>query len=182
MRVIAGESGGRRLLAPRGEATRPSAERVRESIFSMLVSLGALEGAVVWDLFSGSGALGIEALSRGAAHATFVDSSRRAVLAARSNLSRLGYGLERAEVVCSDALHWAEGAEAADVDVVFADPPYSWQDWAALLSALERLAPLVVLETGGEVELPAPWRAVRARRYGGTLVTLAQVDYEARRQ
>jgi 16S rRNA (guanine966-N2)-methyltransferase len=169
------------LLAPAGGATRPSADRVRESMFSMLGSYRALEGAVVWDLFSGSGALGIEALSRGAKRATFVDRSRRAVLAARSNLARLGYGRERARVVCSEVLRWAESAHAEDenVDLVFADPPYAWQGWHALLFALAPAAPLVVLETGGDVELPAPWRAVKERRYGGSLVTLAEVDDRA---
>ena len=76
MRVIAGEKGGRRLLAPPGHGTRPTSDRVREAAFSMLDSLGVLDGARVWDLFAGSGAMGIEALSRGAAHATFVEQAK----------------------------------------------------------------------------------------------------------
>src|SRR5580658_9848030 len=117
MRVIAGENGGRRLVAPSGRATRPTSDRVREAIFSMLESLmldssvtgspTTLEGAMVWDLFAGSGAMGIEALSRGAAHATFVDQARPAVSAVRANLAALGYGPERASVVSSDVLRWA---------------------------------------------------------------------------
>ena len=92
MRVIAGELGGRRLQTARGDATRPTAERVREALFSML---GELDGAVVLDLFAGSGALGIEALSRGAARATFVERAPRALAALRANIAALALG-ERA--------------------------------------------------------------------------------------
>ena len=112
MRVIAGEKGGRRLLAPPGHGTRPTSDRVREAAFSMLESLGVLDGARVWDLFAGSGAMGIEALSRGAAQATFVDQAYGAVSAIRANLAALGYGRSRATVVCADVLSWV--AQTAD--------------------------------------------------------------------
>ena len=112
MRVIAGEKGGRRLLAPPGHGTRPTSDRVREAAFSMLDSLGVLDGARVWDLFAGSGAMGIEALSRGAAHATFVEQAKGAVSATRANLAALGYGSSRATVVCADVLSWV--AQTAD--------------------------------------------------------------------
>ncbi len=121
----------------------------------MLESAGVLAGARVWDLFAGSGALGIEALSRGAARATFVDQARSAVSAARANLAKLGYGPDRAKVVCGDALTWAQarglehswgeadaGETLEEVDLVLADPPYAWQEWAALLSELARYSPL----------------------------------------
>ncbi len=111
MRVIAGEKRGLRLLAPPGRQTRPTSDRVREAAFSMLESLGELEGATVWDLFAGSGAMGIEALSRGAARSTFVDQSAAAVSATRANLARVGYGPTRATVVRDDVLSWA-GARA----------------------------------------------------------------------
>ena len=117
MRVIAGENGGRRLVAPAGRATRPTSDRVREAIFSMLESSmldssmtgsgTTLEGAIVWDLFAGSGAMGIEALSAWAAHATFVDQARPAVSAVRANLAALGYGPQRSAVVPADVLNWA---------------------------------------------------------------------------
>src|SRR5579859_1944240 len=100
MRVIAGELGGRRLRSPRGEATRPTSGRVREALFSML---GEIDGARVLDLFAGSGALGIEALSRGAASATFVEHAPPALAALRANLAALGLG-ERSRVVDGDAL------------------------------------------------------------------------------
>jgi 16S rRNA (guanine966-N2)-methyltransferase len=196
VRVIAGEKGGRRLLAPAGEATRPTADRVREAMFSMLDSHGAVKGASVWDLFAGSGALGIEALSRGASHTTFVDQSRRAVQAVRSNLARLGYDAAHAQVVCAEVLRWAHGLDgspaaaselygdveasrpgdgAKAVDLVIADPPYAWQGWPALLAALAPFGALLVTETGQELELPEGWRPVKVKRYGATLVTLAEV-------
>jgi 16S rRNA (guanine966-N2)-methyltransferase len=195
MRVIAGENGGRRLVAPAGRGTRPTSDRVREAIFSMLESstrdssmrdssmtgsATTLEGAKVWDLFAGSGAMGIEALSRGAAHATFVDHARPAVSAVRANLAALGYGPQRSAVVCADVLNWVRPElssarpEQAEVDLVMADPPYAWQGWDVLLERLEHLRPLVLAETGSELALPSGWLALRAKRYGGTVVTLAR--------
>jgi 16S rRNA (guanine966-N2)-methyltransferase len=183
MRVIAGENGGRRLVAPPGRATRPTSDRVREATFSMVESsmlegsitgsAASLQGSTVWDLFAGSGAMGIEALSRGAVHATFVDQARAAVSAVRANLAALGYGPQRAAVVCADVLNWA-GPEQAKIDLVMADPPYAWQGWDVLLARLAPLRPLVLAETGSELALPPGWLALRAKRYGGTVVTLAR--------
>ncbi len=183
MRVIAGENGGRRLVAPPGRATRPTSDRAREAMFSMLESsmldssttgtVTSLQGATVWDLFAGSGAMGIEALSRGAAHATFVDQARPAVSAVRANLAALGYGPQRSAVVCADVLNWAR-PEQAEVDLVMADPPYAWQGWDVLLERLVHLRPLVLAETGSELALPPGWLVLRAKRYGGTVVTLAR--------
>jgi len=192
MRVIAGENGGRRLVAPPGRATRPTSDRVREATFSMVESSMAdnaatLQGATVWDLFAGSGAMGIEALSRGAAHATFVDQARTAVSVIRANLAALGYGPQRSSVVCADVLNWAaapgglaggspEQAKPvqARIDLVMADPPYAWQGWDVLLEHLAHLRPLVLAETGASLALPPGWVALRAKRYGGTVVTLAR--------
>src|SRR5579863_7660612 len=204
MRVIAGENGGRRLVAPSGRATRPTSDRAREAIFSMLESSmldssmtgsgTTLQGAIVWDLFAGSGAMGIEALSRGAAHATFVDQARPAVSAVRANLAALGYGPQRSAVVCADVLNWVRPElssatpvlssampelgsarpEPAEVDLVMADPPYAWQGWDVLLERLAHLRPLVLAETGSELALPPGWLALRAKRYGGTVVTLVR--------
>src|SRR5207247_7816272 len=105
MRVVAGSAKGRRLTAPPGRDVRPTSDRVREAVFSSLVSMDAVEGASVLDLFAGSGALGIEALSRGAATATFVDDDRVAVETVRANLAATGVG-ERASVVDEDALRF----------------------------------------------------------------------------
>ena len=168
-------------MAPAGRGTRPTADRVREAAFSMLESQAPLEGAFVWDLFSGSGAMGIEALSRGAAHATFVDQSRSAISATKANLARLGYGADRSGVICADVLRWVHGLEEQlppgterKLDLVLADPPYAWLAWPALLEGLSGRAPLVLTETAEAPELPPPWQAIKVKRYGSTLVTLAQ--------
>jgi 16S rRNA (guanine966-N2)-methyltransferase len=138
VRVVAGLYGGRRLEAPRGRSTRPTSDRVREALFSIL-GPAALEGARVLDLFAGSGALGIEALSRGATSAEFVDSDARAVAAVRANLAALGAD---APVHRRDAYAWLATA-SGPYDVVFADPPYSSAGRAAgRLSGL--LPPLLI--------------------------------------
>src|SRR5258708_36248773 len=123
MRVIAGAYGGRRLQAPRGQATRPTAARVREAFFSIL---GDIDELSVLDLFAGSGALGIEALSRGAARAVFVERAPRALDALRANLEALGIERDRADVRALDARAAARTARARGetYDLVFLDPPY----------------------------------------------------------
>jgi 16S rRNA (guanine966-N2)-methyltransferase len=119
MRVVAGRFKGRTIYAPKGRATRPTSDKVREALFSVL---GDIDGARVLDLFAGSGALGIEALSRGAAHATFVDDDTQASAAIRRNLDAIG--IEAADVQRRDALAFLRNAER-HFDLVFVDPPYS---------------------------------------------------------
>jgi len=119
VRVVAGEFKGRRLHAPKGQRTRPTADRVREALFSIL---GSVEGLSVLDLFAGSGALGIEALSRGAAAATFVDSDPRAIAALERNLGAIGAD---APVHKRDVLAFLAGGAAERYDLVLIDPPYS---------------------------------------------------------
>ena len=123
MRVIAGRLGGRKLVAPPGDATRPTADRVREALFSVLADL---EGARVLDLFAGTGALGVEALSRGAMHATFVEQARPALRALRQNLHTLG--IEDATTVLPIPVERALKSapwELESFDLVFIDPPYA---------------------------------------------------------
>lgn len=121
MRIVGGSRSGRVLRAPGGAATRPTSEKVREAVFNIL---GALEGDRVLDLFAGSGGLGIEALSRGAAHATFVDAARPALIAIRQNLRELGLE-DRATVLAGDAVTTpAKHPPPAPWRVVFVDPPY----------------------------------------------------------
>lgn len=175
MRVIGGDLRGRRLRAPVGSRVRPTSDRVREAVFDILYSLGGVEGRFVADLFCGTGALGIEALSRGAAAVTFVDRDPDAVSAVRDNLAAVGLGdAERdGQVTCTQAevADWA-ARSAARYDVVFCDPPYDFDDWPALLSALP--GDLAVLESRAEMPLPRGWEVLRCKRYGGTIVTVAR--------
>jgi len=160
LRIIAGEWRGRPIEAPPGMGTRPTADRLRETLFSMLLSrLGSFEGLRVADLFAGSGALGLEALSRGAASATFVDSDANAIQAIRRNLQSLGVA-DRATVIPGSALSLRAGQA---YDLIFADPPYSPGSGSAVVEAVaqaEWLAP------GGWISVEtARGDAVAARRY-----------------
>lgn len=172
MRVVAGELRGRRLLAPSGDSTRPTTDRVREAVFNSLTSMGVVDGAEVLDLFAGSGAMGIEALSRGAAHCTFVERDRAALAALRGNLSSLGLD-DRSSVVAADACTWS--GRSRPVDLVIADPPYSFDGWADLLGSLS--TGYIVCEAGRDVSPPEGWEPLRVRRYGRTTVTvLSRID------
>lgn len=169
MRIVSGEWGGRRIQAPPGRATRPTTDRVREAWMSTVSDW--LPGARVLDLFAGSGALGLEALSRGAEHAVFVETAPPALKALRANLDALGAGA-RAEIVRGDAVRYAEGLEAGAFDVAFADPPYG-QGFAGALArafAARPFAALLCIEHGRDDVLPDLPDA-RSRRYGDTVLT-----------
>jgi len=168
MRVVAGELGGRKLVSPEGTSTRPTTDRVREAVFNALGSAGLVEGAVVADLFAGTGAIGIEALSRGAATCTFVERDRAALRALEENLHTLGL-YDRSKVVRSDA---SNVASTLDADIVFADPPYDFDGWDALLAAVR--APFVVAESGRALEETDEWTLVRSKRYGRTWVSFLE--------
>ena len=177
MRIIAGSRKGARIFAPKGADTRPSGDRVREAAFN-LIGPGRAEGATVLDLFAGSGAMGLEALSRGAVHATFVESDRDACRTINRNLDKLR--LEGATVLCQHALIAlrADARRGTRYDLVLVDPPY--RRFSSLQNALiqhlpEILAPdgLLLLETaaGEEPELP-PLAKRTSRRYGSARLTL----------
>lgn len=185
MRVIAGEFGGRRLEAPRGLRTRPTSDRVREALF---MSLGDLAGLRVVDLYAGSGALGIEALSRGAAFADFVEPARgpREVLA--RNLETLGVaGRARVWPLRLPRAFARLAAPLAGADLVLADPPYGGADARAVLAALGGAGVLrpgarVVLERHQKDDVPSRAGAlalVRERRYGETAVNLYEAGAES---
>jgi 16S rRNA (guanine966-N2)-methyltransferase len=170
VRIVAGEFRGRRLAAPRGVRTRPTADRVREALFSML---GDVSGARVLDLYAGSGALGIEALSRGAAAAVFVERDPHAVAAIRRNLDALGLA---EDVVRQDALRFLARAEGT-FDLVFCDPPYDSVPriagpLAERLPALLAESARIVTESDKRTPLELPFPLVTERTYGDTRIAI----------
>ncbi|HLI74877.1 MAG TPA: 16S rRNA (guanine(966)-N(2))-methyltransferase RsmD [Acidimicrobiales bacterium] len=169
MRVIAGTLRGRRLRAPPGRGTRPTSDRVREAVYSVLGSLLDLEGTSVVDLYAGSGAMGIEALSRGAASVVFVDNAPAACRALEANLGSLGLS-ERGRIVRQDVLRYLDTAPR--FDVALCDPPYDFDAWDDVLSRLD--AGVAVLESSRPPPVPDGWKTVKNKRYGGTLVTVAR--------
>lgn len=213
MRVIGGSLRGRPLVGPAGPGTRATGDKVREAIFDMLASMRlpggqpVLEGQAVLDLYAGTGAFGIEALSRGASSAVFVERDAKAAGVLRENLSRLGLSrlspmdrglanrglanrglvdrgladrdlakrepaLGRAKVVMADALEYLEASPG--FAVAFCDPPYDFDRWQVLLGRLR--AAVAVIETNRPLAVPDGWVVVRQKRYGGTLVTMAESD------
>ncbi|MGY6502047.1 MAG: 16S rRNA (guanine(966)-N(2))-methyltransferase RsmD [Acidimicrobiales bacterium] len=169
MRIVAGSARGRRIAAPAGTDTRPTGDRVREAIFNSLWSMGLVEGATAVDPFAGSGALGLEALSRGAAHVTFVERDRRTADLVRSNLTQLDLDTDgRATVVVGDAM--AHLPTMGPVDVALLDPPYAFDRWDDLLDVCP--ASVAVVESDREVDPPPGWELTRQKRYGTTVVTI----------
>lgn len=173
MRVIAGRLGGRSLTAPRGRATRPTPERVREALFSIL---GSVEGLRVLDLYAGSGALGIEAVSRGADELTLVDSGRAAVDAIRRNLDGLEISAELRHQNVGQFLQAARD-ERRQYDLVFVDPPYrdALRLGPELSAALEPVlgpAARVVFESDRRAPGELSLRRIDERRYGDTLIQI----------
>ena len=170
MRIIAGSRKGARIFAPKGLDTRPTSDRVREAAFNLI---GPVDEAAVLDLFAGSGAMGLEALSRGAASAVFVESDREACRTIERNLAKLG--LTGATVLCRDAFQ-VLSAESRTYDLVLCDPPYGFEGHARLAGYLKRvLAPngLLVYETGAKEQPELEGLQVRtSRTYGSARLTL----------
>jgi 16S rRNA (guanine966-N2)-methyltransferase len=173
VRIIAGEKKGHRIAAPRGLATRPTSDFVRETAFNLI---GPVDGATVLDVFAGSGALGLEALSRGAERATFVESDRDACRTINANLDKLRLN---ATVLCQDAVR-ALAAERGTYDLVLADPPYDYASLNRLGPQLRRvLAPdgLLVYQSDARTEPEIEGLRVRtSRKYGSARLTLFEVE------
>ena len=164
MRIISGQWRGRALVAPKGEATRPTADRTREALFSMLTSrVGSFEGLAVADLFAGSGALGFEALSRGAASCLFVEQDRAALDAIRANAEKLGV---RPDIRAASVL--ALGAVSAPLDLILMDPPYGTAAGSVALERLNRL---------GWVG-PATWISIETAKAEDAAVKGFEIDAE----
>lgn len=176
LRIVAGEFGGRRIRAPRGRGTRPTAERIREAWFSALGP--RLPGAAVMDLFAGSGALGLEALSRGAAHAHFVESDHRVASTIRENIQALAVE-ERASLTVRDAFAYLDGLGRGEepFDIALADPPYGSNAVSRLVTRFRDrpFARLLCVEHAarpGEIDEAPLW----TRRYGQTRLTFLTSD------
>jgi 16S rRNA (guanine966-N2)-methyltransferase len=176
VRIVAGRFGGRRLQAPPGRGTRPTSDRVREALFS---TLGPLDGVRVLDLFAGSGALAIEALSRGAASALLVERDPRAVAVIRANLDALGLAAPEATVVAGPARTALRSASARGdtYDLIFLDPPYRsapglGRDLSAALEPLLSGSGRVVTESDRRAPLELALPLTHERRYGDTLIRI----------
>ncbi len=178
MRVIAGTLGGRRLQSPPGSVTRPTSDRVREALFA---TLGPIDGLSVLDLFAGSGALAIEALSRGASHAVFVERNRTAAKVIAENLEALGLAEPRAQLIRGSAQRaLAQAARAAErYDLLFLDPPYR-QTAALGGDILKLIVPIltpsarVVTESDRRQPFELELEMIDERRYGDTLIRIHQ--------
>jgi 16S rRNA (guanine966-N2)-methyltransferase len=171
VRIIAGSRKGHRIAAPKGEKTRPTSDFVREAAFNLI---GPVAEATVLDLFAGSGALGLEALSRGARHAVLVDSDREACRAINANLDKLRL---EATVLCQDAVR-AVAADSGPYDLILCDPPYDYARLNALAPHLARiLAPdgVLVYQTAARTEPAIEGLQVRtSRKYGSARLTLLE--------
>jgi len=172
MRVITGSARGKKLATPQGLETRPTAEMVKEAVFSMIQF--EIEGANVLDLFAGSGQMGIEALSRGAASCVFVDNSRDAYQAITQNLNNTDFA-DKSRIVRSDALSWVKTA-AGQFDIVFLDPPYNQklaENALPFVGGLMRDSGVIICETSKGEELPelsGDFKKYREYRYGKTVI------------
>lgn len=180
MRIVAGLYGGRRLTAPKGDATRPTSDRVRESLFSIL---GPLDGAQVLDLFAGTGALGLEALSRGAAHVTFVENAVPALRAIEANLAALKVPSQAVSLRRQDALAFARAARAASrqYDLVLLDPPYRLapelgRELSPALAELLAAGGRIVCESDRRAPLGLDLPLTDERRYGDTLIRIHELE------
>lgn len=184
MRVVAGRFGGRTLAGPRGNKTRPTSDKVREALFSIL---GPIDDAKVLDLFAGTGALGIESLSRGAAAATFVESDRQMVSVIEQNLDAIVGDEAKASVVKADAVRWSTRAAGdQSFDLIFLDPPYAdagrlapklapalselLASGGTIVAECDRRSPLLLENTQSDGQTGLSLRS--ERKYGDTLIRI----------
>ncbi len=182
IRIIGGNLRGRKLKVPPGNKVRPTPDRVREALFSMLEQLVEWNGLTVLDLYAGSGALGLEALSRGAERTVFVDVSRQHIETIRQNIETCGIGADRVELVCKRAENWIRNYSCPGSQcLVFIDPPYRNNNYALILSLLSALPAIpsstwIVVESPREIILTIPdgLSSIRRRTYGSVSIELLQ--------
>ena len=168
MRVISGSAKGRKLVVPSGDHVRPTKDRVKEAIFNSLHSYGLVENRSFLDLFSGTGSLGIEALSRGAKSAVFIDHHAEAIDCIILNVEKLNYG-STSKILKTDALSFLERDDY--FDVVLLDPPYEYEHWGTLLKRVN--AHSIVIESSEQVTLESDWEIIKSQKYGQTNLLIA---------
>ena len=158
-------------MTPEGDDVRPTKDRVREAIFNSLNSYGWVEDCTFLDLFTGSGALGLEALSRGASHCTFVDVDRRSIAIVRQNVEALGFD---GEATIRQADGMALAAAVGPHDVALLDPPYDFEAWDDLLDTVP--VQVVVIESDRAIAPGAGWEILKEKRYAGSVVVIARKE------
>ena len=168
MRVISGSAKGRKLVVPSGDHVRPTKDRVKEAIFNSLNSYGLVENRSFLDLFSGTGSLGIEALSRGAKSVEFVDRHAEAIDCIILNVEKLNYG-STSKILKMDALSFLERNDYFDVALL--DPPYKYEHWGTLLKRVN--AHSIVIESSEQVTLESDWEIIKSQKYGQTNLLIA---------
>jgi len=168
MRVISGSAKGRKLVVPSGDHVRPTKDRVKEAIFNSLHSYGLVENRSFLDLFSGTGSLGIEALSRGAKSAVFIDHHTEAIDCIILNVEKLNYG-STSKILKTDALSFLERDDYFDVALL--DPPYKYEHWGTLLKRVN--AHSIVIESSEQVTLESDWEIIKSQKYGQTNLLIA---------
>lgn len=180
MRIISGEFRSRLLKVPRGKNVRPTSDRTRESLFNILGSRTNLEGIRAVDLYAGSGSLGLEAISRGASHVTFVEQDGRVLRTVQENARSLGVP-ERCRFVREDVLRFVRDSPAHSFDLAFADPPYASDDLEELPEAALRLIKpggFLILEHDRSRDFEGEGTLVLQRRYGDTVITFFQAPHD----
>ena len=168
MRVISGSAKGRKLVVPSGDHVRPTKDRVKEAIFNSLHSYGLVENRSFLDLFSGTGSLGIEALSRGAKSVVFIDHHAEAIDCIILNVEKLNYG-STSKILKTDALSFLERDDYFDVALL--DPPYKYEHWGTLLKRVN--AHSIVIESSEQVTLESDWEIIKSQKYGQTNLLIA---------
>tara|TARA_Y100000748_G_scaffold124778_1_gene104718 strand:+ start:946 stop:1476 length:531 start_codon:yes stop_codon:yes gene_type:complete len=168
MRVISGSAKGRKLVVPSGDHVRPTKDRVKEAIFNSLHSYGLVENRSFLDLFSGTGSLGIEALSRGAKSVVFIDHHAEAIDCIILNVEKLNYG-STSKILKTDALSFLERDDYFDVALL--DPPYKYEHWDTLLKRVN--ANSIVIESSEQVTLESDWEIIKSQKYGQTNLLIA---------
>ena len=180
MRVLSGTSKGKKIKAPPGLLTRPTSARVKKSLFGMLSTRIDFFGIEVFDLFAGSGSLGLEAISRGASQVEFVDSAHNAVRVLKQNVLGIPPDIARTSAIKSPAVPFLKNriSTNAHYDLVFCDPPYLFDDWNELLGYVIQVMTkdsIIVIESDREVTLPEGLSVLKVKDYGSTVITLASL-------